>query len=165
MILWFLGPRPLGPMGPFIFWHFLKMCFMVWDLSRSVPGVFSSPGNPLIKLCRFIWNLKCNLFKVIFVIELPIELPIGIAYWPLSFRSESLGPIHCYIIIFLYYYIIIFLLFYYDVIILSYYYIIILYYYIIILLYSYIIILLYYYVIILLYYKTIISWYHHILIS
>ena len=40
------GPRPLGPMGPSIFLIFFKFCFMVWDLSRSVPMVFRSPGNP-----------------------------------------------------------------------------------------------------------------------
>ena len=50
---WVLGPRP---MGPFIFLHFLKICFMVWDLSRSVRMVFRSPGNLLIKLCHFIFN-------------------------------------------------------------------------------------------------------------
>ena len=56
MIFWFLGPRPLGSMGPFIFRVFLKIYFMVWDLSRSVPRVFRSPGNPLIKFVDF----KCN---------------------------------------------------------------------------------------------------------
>ena len=44
-----LGLRFLGVMGPFIFCDFLKICFMAWDLSRSVPMVFRSPGNPLIK--------------------------------------------------------------------------------------------------------------------
>ena len=51
-----LGPRPLGPMGPFIFLYFLKFGFMVCDLSRSVPGVFRIPGNPLINLFHFIFN-------------------------------------------------------------------------------------------------------------
>ena len=57
-----LGPRPLGPMGPFIFWHFLKMCFMVWDLSRSVRMVFRSPGNPLINLFHFIFFSKPEIY-------------------------------------------------------------------------------------------------------
>ena len=71
-----LGPRPLGPMGPSMFRDFLKMCFMVWDLSRSVRMVFRSPGNTLIKLFHFIFNSKCNFSKVSFFIQLPIELPI-----------------------------------------------------------------------------------------
>ena len=63
-----LGPRPLGPMGPSMFCDFLKNCFMVWDLSRSVPRVFRSPGNPLIKLLHLLFNSKYNFFKVIFYI-------------------------------------------------------------------------------------------------
>ena len=51
-----LGPRPLGPMGPFDFWYFLKTYFMVWDLSRSVPRVFRSSGNPLINLFHLFVN-------------------------------------------------------------------------------------------------------------
>ena len=76
MIVWFLGPRPLGPMGPFIFRVFSKMYFLVWDLSRSVPRVFRSPGNPLIKLSNFRYNSKCHFQKVILFIVLPIALPI-----------------------------------------------------------------------------------------
>ena len=41
---------------------------MVWDLSRSVPGVFRTPGNPLIKLFCFTFNSKCHFFKVSFFI-------------------------------------------------------------------------------------------------
>ncbi len=33
---------------------------MVWDLSRSVPMVFRSPGNTLINLFHFIFNSKCH---------------------------------------------------------------------------------------------------------
>ena len=50
-----LGPSPWGPWGP-SFSDLFKICFMVWDLSRSVPGVFRSPGNPLIKLFHFIFD-------------------------------------------------------------------------------------------------------------
>ena len=46
----------------------LKICFMVWDLSRSVPMVFRTPGNPLINLFHFICNSKCHFFKVSFFI-------------------------------------------------------------------------------------------------
>ena len=60
-----MGPWPLGPMGPHIF-VFLKICKMVWDLSRSVPMVFRRPGNPLIKLFHFIFNWKCDFVKVSF---------------------------------------------------------------------------------------------------
>ena len=63
-----LGPRPLGPMGPSIFLDFLNFCFMVWDLSRSVPRLFRSPGNPLINLFHVLFNSKCHFFKVIFFI-------------------------------------------------------------------------------------------------
>ena len=55
-----LGPRFPGPMGPSMFRDFLKNCFMVWDLSRSVPRVFRSPGNPLINLFHFIFNETCH---------------------------------------------------------------------------------------------------------
>ena len=34
----------------------LKVCRMVQDLSKSVPMVFRSPGNPLIQLFHFIFN-------------------------------------------------------------------------------------------------------------
>ena len=67
--LWFWGPRPMGPMGPFMFWHFLKICFMVWDLSRSVPRVFRSPGNPLIKLFYFIFNSNATFPKSVFLYD------------------------------------------------------------------------------------------------
>ena len=68
-----LGPRPLGP---FVFRDFLKIYFMVWDLSRSVPRVFRSPGTPLINLFRFIFNSKCHFLKISWFIKLPIVLPI-----------------------------------------------------------------------------------------
>ena len=55
-----LGPRFPGVMGPFIIREFLKHCSMVWDLSRSVPMVFRSPGNALINLFHFIFNKKCH---------------------------------------------------------------------------------------------------------
>ncbi len=74
-----LGPRPLGPMGPFVFLHFLKICFMVWDLSRSVPMVFRSPGNPLIKLFHLSFNSKCHVLKVFYWIAYWIAYCI--AYW------------------------------------------------------------------------------------
>ena len=51
-----LCPRFPGVMGPSIFRDFLKICFMVWDLSRSVPRVFRSPVNLLINLFHFIVN-------------------------------------------------------------------------------------------------------------
>ena len=47
---------------------FLKIYFMVRDLSRSVPRLFRSPGKPLIKLFHFIFNSKCNFSKVHFFI-------------------------------------------------------------------------------------------------
>ena len=31
---------------------------MVWDLSSSVPGVFRSPGNPLINLFHLLFNIN-----------------------------------------------------------------------------------------------------------
>ena len=65
---------------------------MVWDLSRSVPTVFRSPGNPLIKLFHLKLNLKCNFQNPCFlliVIVLPIVLPIDCV------RRGSLGPIDC----------------------------------------------------------------------
>ena len=56
---------------------------MVWDLSRSVPGVFRSPGNPLINLFHLSFNSKYHFLKNVFIdfdihclIELPIVLPI-----------------------------------------------------------------------------------------
>ena len=45
---WAHGPRPLGPMGPSIFCDFLKICFMVWDLSGRLSYGVRSQGNPLI---------------------------------------------------------------------------------------------------------------------
>ena len=51
-----LGPRFPGVMGPSIFRVFLKICFMVWDLSRSVPEAFRTPGKPLINLFHSIFN-------------------------------------------------------------------------------------------------------------
>ena len=42
---------------------------MVWDLSRSVPGVFRSPGKPLIKLFHLLLNLKCHFPKVSFLLN------------------------------------------------------------------------------------------------
>ena len=51
-----LGPRFPGVMGPSVVLHLLKMCFMVWDLSRSVLRVFRSPGNPLINLFHLLFN-------------------------------------------------------------------------------------------------------------
>ena len=51
-----LGPRFPGVMGPSIFRDFLKICFIVWDLSRSVSRVFRSPGDPLINLFDFIFT-------------------------------------------------------------------------------------------------------------
>ena len=81
-----LGPRFSGVMGPSIFRDFLEFCFMVWDLSRSVPKVFRTPGNPLINLFRLLFNSKCHFFKVSFFIVLPVvSPPIGIACWPLLF--------------------------------------------------------------------------------
>ena len=59
-----------------MFGDFLRIQFMVWDLSRSVPMVFRSPGNPLINLFHFIFNSNCHFSKVSFFIELPIVLPI-----------------------------------------------------------------------------------------
>ena len=38
---------------------------MVWDLSRSVPMVFRSPGNTLINLFHLLFNSKCHFFKII----------------------------------------------------------------------------------------------------
>ena len=56
-------PAPCPP--GFFFRHFLKFCFMVWDLSRSVFRVFRSPGNPLINLFDFICNKKCLLYCLV----------------------------------------------------------------------------------------------------
>ena len=39
----------------------LKVCRMAQDLSKSVPMVFRTPGNPLITLFHFICNSKCHL--------------------------------------------------------------------------------------------------------
>ena len=53
---WGPGPWSKAPVahGTLHFCDFLKICFMVWDLSRSVPRVFRSPGNPLINVFHFI---------------------------------------------------------------------------------------------------------------
>ena len=70
--LFCLGPGPWGPdpwskvYGAHVSPHFsdfCKICKMVRDLSRSVPRVFRTPGNPLIKLFHFISNFKCNFCK------------------------------------------------------------------------------------------------------
>ena len=50
------GPKAHGAYGTIMFLTSFEKCFMVWDLSRSVPGAFRSPGNPLIKLFHFISN-------------------------------------------------------------------------------------------------------------
>ena len=60
-----LGPRPLGTMGPSSCCDFFEIYFMVWDLSRSVPGVFRSPGNSVINLFHFIFNSTCSFNKKI----------------------------------------------------------------------------------------------------
>ena len=60
------------------------------DLSKSVPMVFRSPGNPLIHLFRVILNSKCHFLKVSFF----IELQIAISYWPMLFPCGRTGP--CY---------------------------------------------------------------------
>ena len=69
-----------GPMAPGAhgapFSDFLKICKMVRDLSRSVPMMFRTPGNPLINLFHLICNSKCHFFECRFFIQLPIELPI-----------------------------------------------------------------------------------------
>ena len=72
----FWAHGPWGPWGP-IFPIFSKICKMVRDLSRSVPRVFRTPGNPLINLVHFIFNANCHFLKVS-VIELPIVLPIAL---------------------------------------------------------------------------------------
>ena len=60
MICW---PKALGPWskapgahGTLRFLWFFEKLFMVWDLSKSVPKVFRSPGNPLINLCHSTFN-------------------------------------------------------------------------------------------------------------
>ena len=61
---WVQGPWGPGPWSKapgahgICFCDFLKSCFMVWDLSRSVPKVFRSPGNTLIKLYKVTFILK-----------------------------------------------------------------------------------------------------------
>ena len=69
IISWFWAQGPWGPWDPPCFWDFLKTCFMVWDLSRSVPGVFRSPGNPLINLFHFLFNSKCHFRKCHFLLN------------------------------------------------------------------------------------------------
>ena len=59
-----------------IFWHFVEVLPLTWDLSRSVRMVFRSPGNPLINLFHFIFNSRCHFLEVSFFIQLPIVLPI-----------------------------------------------------------------------------------------
>ena len=59
-ILWLWAQGPWGPWGHAFFWVFLKICLMVWDLSRSVRMMFRSPGNPLINFFRLLFNSKCH---------------------------------------------------------------------------------------------------------
>ena len=61
---------------------------MVWDLSRSVPMMFRTPGNPLIHLFHFIFNSKCHFWKVRFLIALPIALPIVLPGAYLSWKHN-----------------------------------------------------------------------------
>ena len=58
-----------------VLWIF-ENYFMVWNLSRGVPKVFRTPGNPLIHLSHSIFNSKSHFSKVSFFIQLPIELLI-----------------------------------------------------------------------------------------
>ena len=75
------GLRFLGVMGPFIFWDVLKICFMAWDLSRSVPRVFRSPGNPLIKLFHFSFLWKYHFLKSQLLYTIAYWIADWIAYW------------------------------------------------------------------------------------
>ena len=74
------GPGPWskapGAHGTPHFPDFLKDCKMVRDLSKTVRMMFRSTGKPLIHLFDFIFNSKCNVSKVCFFTQLPIELPI-----------------------------------------------------------------------------------------
>ena len=70
---------------------------MVWDLSRSVPMVFRSPGNPLINLFHLLFNSKYHFSTVCFLLnclfELPIVLPIGLPIVPLCYCAiGAKGP-------------------------------------------------------------------------
>ena len=71
------GPKAHGAHGTLIF---LEICFMVWDLSRSVPKVFRSPGNTSIHLLLFTLKFNMSLFKghllLYCLLNLPIELPL-----------------------------------------------------------------------------------------
>ena len=52
-----LDPRFLGGHGTLIFLIFcLEICVLVRDLSRNVPGVFRSPGDPFINLFHLLFN-------------------------------------------------------------------------------------------------------------
>ena len=70
------GPKAPGAHGTLHFLIFFENYFMVWDLSRSVPEAFRTPGNPLINLFHFIFNSECHFSKSQFFIQLPIVLPI-----------------------------------------------------------------------------------------
>ena len=63
----YMHPKVAAYMHPkyVIFLKILKVCRMAQDLSKSVPMVFRSPGNPLIKLFHLLFNSKCHFFKVI----------------------------------------------------------------------------------------------------
>ena len=54
----FFGPKAHGAHGALHVLNCFENLFMVWDLSRSVPGVFRTPGNPLINLIHVIFNSK-----------------------------------------------------------------------------------------------------------
>ena len=83
----FFGPRPLGP-GPMVqgpwgpwgphFSDFLEICKMVRELSKSVPRVFRSPGNPFINSIHFIWYVIRN---VICLMSFRYTIAYWIAYW------------------------------------------------------------------------------------
>jgi len=47
---------------------FLALHNMTWYLSKSVPMVFKSQRNALIKLFHFIFNSKCHFSKVRFFV-------------------------------------------------------------------------------------------------
>ena len=78
---------------------------MVWDLSRSVPKVFRTPGNSFINLFHFIFNSKCHFLQMPFFmllpnvlsIGLPIELPIVLPIvLPIDCGVGSIGLLDCY---------------------------------------------------------------------
>ena len=84
------GPKAHGSHWTLHVMTFSKNCLMVWDLSRSVPGVFRSPGSPLIKLFHLLFNSKCRFFKVHFLYNCLLNC---LLYCPCYSLVESIGPV------------------------------------------------------------------------